>query len=59
MQTFTGIVSDPDKPVDVPVPGNEFGPVTEVELAVTVIWNGLTKPPKPIDVVIKGCFEGM
>lgn len=60
MQTVTVTVTDPDEPLNVPVPGAEFGPVTEVKITVTIITkDGDEQPLAPIKVVIKGCLEGM
>ena len=60
LQTKTVTVTDVDKPVDVPVPGSESGPVTSVEVDVTVTRNDVVQdPPSTIEVVIKGCLEGM
>ena len=60
LQTKTVTVTAVDKPVDVPVPGSESGPVTSVEVVVTVTRNNVVQDaPSTIAVVIKGCLEGM
>lgn len=58
LQTTTTTVTDPEDPVDVPVP-SDFGPVTDVVIEVTVTKDGQEKtPPTSVEVVIKGCLKG-
>jgi len=53
-------VTDPEEPINVPVPGSEFGPVTQVEAEVTVTRDDEEQPPPTsVEVLIKGCIEGM
>ena len=55
---MTVTVTDPDSPIDVPLP-SDFEPVKEVEITVTTTRDGTEQPtPSSVEVVIKGCLHG-